>query len=289
MKRILTITDFSKAGDTAILYGSALANQFNSDLLLCHMVDIPEIGLCEFQWSPIQYLDRTIHDANEYLEKFIKSNNIAAEIIIKTHCNIHVIPNLVREKNTNIVIVPSDIKSGFKNWIHKHVTGKSARSIACPILAVPYLEGVNFINEQGYLRFDKILIGCKSIKNMSKIIRSIWQISEKFSSELHFFFVLNQTRNVSEIQTQIHQKITKAMNQFTPANDSDSNKSFKIIMENGSSSGKLLQYAKNQCIDMICLDSYKDANSKRNFKKFSSKRIISKSQCPVLVTRSNPT
>lgn len=289
LKRILAITDLSQAGEAAILYANTLAIKFNSNLIICPIVNLPEVGLYECQWSPIPYYDRIESCINKQLEIFTKNNKVNSDIILTPHFNVNEMFTLIRDENADIIIIPSHMKGCINRWIRKDKVHKSVGSIVCPLIAVPFLKADQLITNVGHLRLQKTLLLSNSVDNMLKTFLSKFQFFDNLSSEFHFFFISNQRTNDSEFKAHFHLRITKHINQLMSSTNFELIKPVKIIIEDSHHPDQILEYAREHTINMIFLDTNINATSKRFFNKNISMQIIFKSHCPVLVINSNST
>ena len=124
MKRILSVTDLSDGGERAIQYGNVLADQFNAEFFICHVIELPANIFCDFQYNPTPYLERTISDATEDLHKIVNRNHIEAELILRAGCTEKEIPTVIDEKKIDFVV----FSLGGKNRTPKISSKKYRRS-----------------------------------------------------------------------------------------------------------------------------------------------------------------
>ena len=286
MKRILSVTDLLDGGERAIQYGNVLADQFNAEFFICHVIELPANIFCDFQYNPTPYLERTISDATEDLHKIVNRNHIEAELILRVRCTEKEIPTVIDEKKIDFVVFPLEVKTGPIKFLQKNIVGRLARSISCPLLVIPYKKpGLNI--EADNLRFDKILIGCEPLKILPSTMECIIRISDIFSSELHFICITNREFHFQEFQKKMYDTLKKTIEQFVPGGNEDLIRTMKTVLKSGNPPDQLLEYAKKNSIDMIFLDTKNSDYGKRCYSPSSVKRIISKAHCPVLLPNSN--
>lgn len=287
MKRILSITDLSDKAELTIHYGSMLADQFNSEFFICFAIPIPNIGLCDFQWNPGSYIDRTITDSSEILYRFLDRNRIKAELIWTIDCIEKKIQAVVNDKKINLVVFPLKIRTGLNFYFAGKIIRLLADRIACPLLLIPYINIGQANVDTCNLRFNKILIGCGSSTKLPSSINQLIRIAEMFGSELHFFIASNQENQDKGSRKKNRNSLIDAIEELMGRKAEILVKNIKTVLKSGNQPDQLLKYIKKNSIDLIFLDTKISDCGELRYSTSYVKRIISKAHCPVLLTGSN--
>lgn len=142
LKRILVPTDFSEYGKLATRYGVALAEQFQADLHLLHVIDdyfllAPEANLMLPDRN--QYLRDLKAAADQELAQSPANGALPAARIVR--CSVvgrpfEEIARYAGEHEVDLIVIGSHGRRGFSHLLLGSVAERVVRTAGCPVLTV---------------------------------------------------------------------------------------------------------------------------------------------------------
>jgi nucleotide-binding universal stress UspA family protein len=145
-RRILVPLDGSALAERAIPLATALAEKFESEILLLRVLDIPEAT------APAQHLEVTIgwvrearaqaHDeARTYLDerqREIYRQGIAVHALVRDRSAPEDILEVADSEKIDLIVMSAHGQGGRVRWTFGSVADKVARHSPCPVLLVRY-------------------------------------------------------------------------------------------------------------------------------------------------------
>jgi nucleotide-binding universal stress UspA family protein len=145
-RRILVPLDGSALAERAIPLATALAEKFESEILLVRVLDIPEAT------APTRHLEVTIgwvrearahshHEARTYLDEWqrnIYRQGIAVRALIRDRSAPEDILEVADSENIDLIVMSAHGQGGQARWTFGSVADKVARHSPCPVLLVRY-------------------------------------------------------------------------------------------------------------------------------------------------------
>ena len=139
--KILVLLDGSRAGEAALPYIKAIAEQMKSEVFLLRVVEVVQHirtigGLDHFVYSESQ-IERMKNEATKYLEKIQRQFSVdKVHSILRTGDPAQEIIKLSQEKKVNLVAMSSHGKSGIRRWVVGSVSSKVLQADKMPMLMV---------------------------------------------------------------------------------------------------------------------------------------------------------
>ena len=142
ISRILLPTDFSELGGEAVAYACGLAEKFNSELHLLHVVQdlvvmVPEPGIAVP--PPGVYLEDLRASAVEALEKVLPAGWEAGHRVVKATregAPFLEILTYAKEFDVDLIVLGTHGRSGLAHVLLGSVTERVVRKARCPVLTV---------------------------------------------------------------------------------------------------------------------------------------------------------
>jgi nucleotide-binding universal stress UspA family protein len=147
MKRILHPTDFSEPSEHALSYAIAMAEEFNAELHLLHVVE--EVARAAYfdvlQVPPVaDMLDDCIGEAKRIMDDMVSEENKAKVGKIECHVRTGVpfleIVNCAEELQADMIVCGTHGRSGLKHVLFGSVAERIVRKAPCPVLSVRHPE-----------------------------------------------------------------------------------------------------------------------------------------------------
>jgi nucleotide-binding universal stress UspA family protein len=159
IKNILVATDFSKAADTALTYGRALAGQFQATL---HVINVRDrfftiVGLEGYMSAPTGLRYDAVDSATTSLEATITADDrrrlqVKTAVLSSSSPALSIVDYATRF-NIDLIIIGSHGHSGIAHLLLRGVAEKIAECAPCPVLTVKTGEH-EFVIEDAVERGD---------------------------------------------------------------------------------------------------------------------------------------
>jgi nucleotide-binding universal stress UspA family protein len=295
LKNIMCLTDLSKFSNQTIAYGIALAKEFESRLYLCHVVDIPSMALYgEAHIDPMEQQNQIISHAEATLGDLTRGENIDWQPLISVGPTVPEISRLVEEKNIDLAIATNHGRSGLKRLVLGSVTEELMRTISCPMLVMrgPELSGKQ--TETVEFRLEKIMVGCDFSSDSTLALRYALSFAQEFEAELHLVHVMepsayqNLSKTVTEAekgyQNELRKLLSKKLDNLVPE-DARNWCVPKTALLDGRADEKIVEYAKQNHIDLIALGVRGHGLVETLFLGSTTDRVARQAPCPVLSVR----
>ncbi|MFO8085369.1 MAG: universal stress protein [Desulfobacterales bacterium] len=295
LKNLMCLTDLSDFSNQTIDYGIALAKEYESRLYLCHVVDIPSMALyAEANMDPVEQQNQIIKNAEISLGDLIKGENIDWQPLISVGPTVSEISRLVEEKNIDLAISASHGRSGLKRLVLGSVTEELMRTISCPMLIIRGPEQVGKKPEPIEFRLKKIMAGCDFSSDSILAFRYALSFAQEFEAELHLVHVIEPTeykhlsKAVNDAEKSFYNELRKLLNKklenLVPQ-EARNWCSPKTTLLEGRADEKIVQYAKDNAIDLIFLGVRGHGLVETLFVGSTTDRVARQASCPVLSVR----
>ena len=287
-KKILSAIDFSTFTDSIFYYSVALCKKYEAKLLLVHvttdlktLLEHSETALDveALQMSNIRY-------AQERLEERVKGLPIENEIIINQGTPADIISRLASEQQADMVITATHGKAGFKRIILGSVTEKLIKTLHCPLLVLPLQEHDLMPPAAVEIKLKKILVGCDFSSDSKLAFDYGFSLAQEFQAELHLSHVIKPSlyKNEREGINQLRDRLEKKLEGLVPEACRDWCTA-KIALLDGEPYMALMDYAKEQEMDMIVLGIRGHTLWEKLLVGSTTDRLIRHSPFPVLAVR----
>ena len=140
MKKILLPTDFSNGAYKAIEYGIALANEFGSDIIICHAFELPAQGINVLIDISAELQKNAQDDLNKLERKIIDSglsNGANVEYLALLGDLNEVINTIGRQKNIDLVLMGTKGESDLASKLFGTNTVSAIKNCTLPLLVIP--------------------------------------------------------------------------------------------------------------------------------------------------------
>ena len=291
-KNILCATDFSDFSNRTVNYGIALANEFDSKLFVCHVIDLSSVAIYgEFQLDPVGLQDRIMNDAHEQLQELIGGQQIDWEPLISVGHAADEISRIVEEQDMDLVISATRGRSGLKRLILGSVTERLMRTLSCPLLVVQGPDKAFAASDDQEVNMKSILIGCDFSPDSEVAFEHGLSLAQEFQSELHLAHVvetsiyqqLHKTESPveEELQQEIQARLIKKLQDMVPEEARNWCKPQTSLL-GGHPYEELVKYAEKNNIDMIVLGTRGHGLVKSLLIGSTTDRVVRNAPCPVL-------
>ena len=290
--KILCATDFSDYSNHTINYGVALAKEFGSRLIICHVIDLSSVAIYgEFQLDPVGQQNRIVEDARDQLEALTGDQPLDWEPMITVGKPAEEILRAVEEENIDLVITATRGRSGLKRLILGSVTERLMLTLPCPLLVLRSPEHDFVKTPDQVIRLKKILVGCDFSPDSVQAFNHALSLAQEFEAELHLANVIeppaqpnlmkDHTSAIGKIQGDYRNLITQKLKEMVPEEARNWCTPQTSILE-GQPDEALAKYAESNDVDMIVMGIRGHGLVKTLFLGSTTDRVVRRAPCPVL-------
>ncbi|MDX2451806.1 universal stress protein, partial [Desulfosarcina sp.] len=224
--------------------------------------------------------------AQERLEERVKDLPVENEIIISQGTPADIISRLASEQQADMVITATHGKAGFKRFLLGSVTEKLIKTLHCPLLVLP-LQEHDLIPQAGFeINLKKILVGCDFSPDSKLAFDYSLSLAQEFQAELYLSHVIKPSlyKNEREGLNKLRDGLKKKLDSMVPEGCRDWCTA-KTALLDGEPYIALMDYAKEQEIDMIVLGIRGHTLLEKLLVGSTTDRLIRHSPFPVLAVR----
>ena len=287
-KKILSAIDFSTFTDSIFSYSVALCKKYDAKLLLAHVTtDLNTLLEHSETALDVEALQKSnIRYAQARLEERVKGLPIENEIIISQGKPADIISRIASEQQADMVITATHGKAGFKRILLGSVTEKLIKTLHCPLLVLPPQEHDLMPPAAIEIKLKKILVGCDFSSDSKLAFDYGLSLAQEFQAELHLSHVIKPSLYKREREgiNQLRDRLKKKLDSMVPEASRDWCTA-KTALLDGEPYMVLMDYAKEQEMDMIVLGIRGHTLWEKLLVGSTTDRLIRHSPRPVLAVR----
>lgn len=271
MKRILVPIDFSEQAECAINTAARIAHESGAEIFLLHMLNLPmnetDVSAHGDASNPakVLYLQR-IHKKIAEAMKLPSLKGIKVTETVRFHKTFSGIIDYSHELKTDLIIMGSQRATGLKEMFIGSNTEKVVRNSDVPVLVVK--KGV------GKFNLKKFVFASDFSENVKPSFGRFLKFVAKFDAEVHLLFV-NTVHNFEPSM-----ETNKRLKEFTAAFDLP--KHTVTIYNDTSIERGILNFSKNNNIDVIALNTHQRSGLSSMFNESISEDLVNHALKPVI-------
>ncbi|MBF0258776.1 MAG: universal stress protein [Desulfamplus sp.] len=319
-KTIMCAVDFSNFTDSILSYSVKLCKEFQAKLFLIHVViDVKTF----FKYSDTIFdaemmQAEQFQNAQKLLEDLTKDLTISHEVFVTQGDPADEISRFALEKKIDMVISATHGNSGIKRFLIGSVTEKLMKTLHCPLLVL-HAQKHDFISlAETEIKLKRILVGCDFSSDSKLAFDYGVSLAQEFQAELYLAHVINPSElielkasdyidvnpgdyiswhspNYFEMQRRFKEERRERVNElrsqlekqlyFMLPEECRSWCNPKTVLLDGEPYKELINYAREQQIDMIVLGIHGHTLWEKLMVGSTTDRVIRNSPCPVLAVR----
>lgn len=319
-KKIMCAVDFSSFTNNILSYSVGLCKEFNAKLFLIHIVmdvhNLFKYGETTLDAEMIQV--EQLQKAQKLLEELASDLPVEHELIVNKGEPADEIRRIALEENIELVITATHGKSGIQRFLIGSVTEKLMKIIHCPLLVLHTRRDELIPPPNFEIKLKKILVGCDFSPDSKLAFDYGVSLAQEFQAELYLAHVINPmehidlqasdyiygnprdyvswhspdyllmqrraTKEEREKISELRQQLEKQLYFMLPE-ESRSWCTPKIKLLDGEPYKELVEYSKEQEVDMIVLGIRGHSLWEKLMVGSTTDRVIRNSPCPVLAIR----
>ena len=290
-RRILCATDLSAISNHAVSFAVAMARQYEAELLLCNVIDLPLVTVHGAAYTyPEDYVENLKAEILESLNKLAGQLPVPFKPIVATGPVAATISSLIDEHQIDLAIAATHGRSGFKRLIIGSVTERLIRTLSCPTLVVPPPAADRSAVSTHQAGFTRILVGCDFSTDSNAALKFALSLAQEFQSELHLVHVIEPVvyRDVllpegllEDVQTNLNPHLDEMLQALVPE-DARNWCEIKTTCLAGRPYEEITSYAQLEDVDLIVLGVRGRSLMETVLLGATTGRVIRRAVCPVL-------
>ncbi len=289
---VVCAVDLSETTPHIVAHSIALAREFQSRLLICHVIDLPAPSMYgEAYLAPEEHLDRNLEYARRHIDELMADQTVQWEPRICVGQPAEELSRIAREDEAQVMITATHGRKGLKRLLLGSVTERLMRTLPCPLLVVRGDAADSAQPPDKSLHFRRILVGCDFSPDADHAFQHALSLAQEFQSELHLVHVIEMPTYTELLRPVIEhrQSSTAAIQEFIqhkldaliPEDARHWCRASTAMLE-GQPFAQLLQYAAQSDIDLIVLGSRGHGLFDTMLIGSTTDRIIRNANCAVL-------
>ena len=290
-RKIVCATDLSELSNQAIDYGISLADRFESELVLCHVIDLPVVSVHGAAYVyPHDYVEGLKEDATQNLNKLMKDQQLNWKPVVTAGPAASTLCELAITERADLFIAATHGRSGIKRWILGSVTERLIRTVPCPLMSITPFAGKPADDLSKPRVFGNILVGCDFSADSESALECALSMAQEYQARLHLVHVIEPVayREVllspgimNEVRVNLNKKLTEQLQSLVPEEVDN----WCVITTNclaGKPYEELIKYATIHAIDLIVLGIRGRGLVDTMLLGSTVDRVVRKAGCPVL-------
>lgn len=274
MKKILVPTDFSEQAENALKVAAQMANKFNGEIYLLHMLELPMqlVGTGSAVGGGNNNLPEAIYFMKLAKKRFTEILNqpylkgIKVHETVEFHQAFEGIMEVSEKYDCDIIIMGSHGASGFKEMFIGSNTEKVVRNSYIPVLVIK--------NEHEVFKADNFVFATDCNTDNKQTLNQAIRFAEKINSKIHLVYI-NTANNFKTSED-----TTQCMKDFVEGTDIE-DYTFSVYNDVTVESG-ILNFAKSIDAGLIGIGTHGRKGLAHFFNGSISEDLVNHAQRPVV-------
>jgi len=291
IKKIFCATDFSEFAKDVIVYGLILAKEFSAKLYVCHVVDLPSVpSYGKAVAGSVEQQKRFMDYARRQIKRMVTDESVEHIPIVTLGNTTEEISRLVKEHQPDLVITATYGKSELKRFFLGSVTERLLQTLPCPLLVLR-AAGKGPQSKRQKFPFKRVLVGCDFSPDSINALNYVLGFAQEFKIELHLIHIVEPTGYETlfklpsapreKFKKELFEMIEKKLHSVVAEKGLNGlNLSTQLVV--GKPYEQLIQYAKNNNIDLIALGTRGLGMVEEILVGSTTDRVVRRAPCPVL-------
>jgi nucleotide-binding universal stress UspA family protein len=283
-KKILCPVDFSDYSRLALRYASALSQDNDAPLVVCHSVPDFSQEISYLEGNHVETVrEALISSAREKLDDFAGRGVQTMKVIVQGNPS-EVILQTVKRAGCDLIVMGTHGHSGYERYFMGSVTNKVLHKSTVPVLTV-CRQTHHFIRENHSrpVEIKRILCALDYEESSRKVAKLALEIGRMYGAEIIFFHSVPNTDTGDWVEQK--EWVKGKLQQLIEVPETDSS-ALKFLVLAGDPVQWIIQMVKGNEIDLVVLGHHTRTPGEEIFLGSVAKRVLTNAICPVLVARS---
>lgn len=283
IRRILYTTDLSPDPDRALDYAVVLSLTYDAKLFLCHV--LPEGEDKDLAEREREHIERVFNGLIGTCLSPTEPPKLEWEGVITSGNPAEAIVAEAIGRQIDLIVMKSRRRTYTSGLLHS-VAEQVSRTAPCPVF-VTYREERDWVNYPAErVGIQKIMVACDFSDYAKLSLMHAISYAKAFEAEIHLVNVLpkNTEHPWSPIMGNPVYQTTNRLRDAIPAEMRNQYRFEEVVLE-GEPYAELLNYAKKNEIDLICMGAHGEGHETSRLFGSHTDRVLRNAPCPVLIAR----
>jgi len=292
---VLIPTDFSACADHALTHALEVADRFDAQLHILHVVnelDPDWYGITDAQERAVKLRDQIREEARERLEDLAPDKEVDTTVSLQLSFDVaDTIYEYVDEREIDLVVMGTHGRQGLDRLMLGNVANKIVRHAPCPVMTVR--EEVPWTGEEEKVRFQDVLAPIDFSDHSQTALEASKTFASAYQARLHLLFVAEKRTvptfsdtglpgvGVVEMDPEIVANAEQALEQLNE-NVGGPEVESRYHVREGDVSSDIVDFAETHGTDLIVMATRGLTGVSRFLIGSNTERIVRVAPCPVL-------
>jgi len=292
---VLLPTDFSACADHALTHAVDVADRFDAQLHILHVVnelDPDWYGITDAQKRAVKLRAQIREEAEDRLHAMAPNRDVETTISLQLSFDVaDSISEYVTERAIDLVVMGTHGRQGLDRLLLGNVADKLVRHAPCPVMTVR--EEVPWTGAEEDAGFQDVVAPIDFSDHSAAALRTAKRMAQRYDARLHLVFVAEQRTvpifsdtgvpgvQVVEMDPEIVDNAGQALEQLNDNVGGPSVKSRYHVRE-GTVSDEIVDLAETQGGDLIVMATRGLTGRSRFLLGSNTERVVRGAPCPVL-------
>jgi len=298
LENVLIPTDFSACADHALSHAVEVADRFDAQLHILHVVnelDPDWYGITDAQERAVKLRDQIKSEARERLEELAPGKDLHDfETIVSLQLSFDVADSIneyVQEREIDLVVMGTHGRQGIDRLMLGNVANKIIRHTPCPVMTIR--EEVPWTEEEEEVVYNDILAPIDFSDHSREALRVSKSSANRYEARLHQLFVAEQRTvptfsdtgipgvSVAETDPEILANAEEGLQKLSENVGGPEVESAYHVRE-GDVSRDIVDFAETNGVNLIVMATRGLTGINRFLLGSNTERIVRVAPCPVL-------
>ena len=188
ISRILVPTDFSETGKLAVEHAAYMAQLYNAELFLVHLIEVPVLLPNVYEASVMMHdiddVEKTVSEQIEAMSlKIMNKYDIKVKSIVETGYVASGISEIAKNMKCDIIVMGTHGASGFEEYFIGSNAQKTINQAPCPVITIQ-----THATQKG---FRNIVMPIDNTDHSRQKVDHVIDLASKYISVVHILGLLN--------------------------------------------------------------------------------------------------
>lgn len=295
--KILFPTDFSRCADQALAHAVFLAEKYEAELHVLHVVTIFK-DQSDIVSNEIADTEKTIRNLEEIAEKQLNKvvdskGSDDMTLITTTKRSISAAPAIMEystENNIDLIVMGTHGRRGFGHLLLGSTAEEVVRLSECPVFTIKELKEAKPV-----MHLNNILIPVDFSDHSKIALSHASEIAQSYKAQLQILHIIEETMHpafslsgkssifdlIPGIEDDCRKRTEKMVNETVP-----SQVKYDVHIKGGSAASDIIRFAKESSTDLIVIATHGLTGLEHMLLGSVTEKVVRMAHCPVFTVKS---
>lgn len=297
LQKILFPTDFSRCADQALEHAVFLAEKYNAEIHVFHVVTLfsDQPGIVNKEFKETEEMIKKLEDIAEFqLNKVCDAHEEDDIKIIKAQergiSAAPVILDYASENAIDLIVMGTHGRRGVGHFFLGSVAEEIVRMAECPVFTIREAEKPTPPKAK-----ENILVPVDFSEHSKNALANAKEIAKSYQTKIHLLHIIEETihpafsltgkSSIFDIVPNIKEDCEKRMKKMIGEIVGDEVKT-EINIVSGQSANEIIKFAKNNLMDLIVIATHGLTGLEHLLLGSTTEKVVRMASCPVFTVKS---